>query len=187
LNLESVRTPTKEKIIIIKQNNNNDKVNHVFEDNLIKIDFFFYRDIEYMKEKSRLFFTLENKSNYPIKIIWDEISFVDQNGENHKMIHNGIKFIDAEKHQVPTVILGKSKISDSLIPSDNIYYSDLFSEWQYKLIDIQEDNNLQKAAKQISGKTVKLLLPIEINNTIYKYIFIFKIDDVKVASKTNSI
>jgi len=43
---------------------------------------------------SRINFMLTNKTDHSIKIIWDEASFIDLNGESVRISHNGVKYID---------------------------------------------------------------------------------------------
>jgi len=65
-------------------------------------------------------FVLKNETKNPLKIDWDSVSYVDYFGESHKVIHSGIRYIDRNNHQTPTIIPPTSKLTDNIIPIDYI-------------------------------------------------------------------
>ena len=112
---------------------------------------------------------MENKSDNSIKIIWDEAVYIDEDNTSRKVFHSGVKYEDGEKAQPLTVIAKKTKINDLVAPVDNIYYAS--GGW-----GIRSLFSVQKSA----GKTVKILLPIQIQETINEYIFSFKINHTRI-------
>lgn len=65
-------------------------------------------------------FTIKNLTSDPMKINWDEASLIIY-GESKRVMHKGIKFIDRDAPQAPTVIPGNSSIDDLVLPTDNVY------------------------------------------------------------------
>ena len=149
---------SKSKITIFAEEN---ETKNSYEDDFIKII--------WLPALTEFGFTLENKSDNSIKIIWDEAVYIDEDNSSLKVIHSGVKYVDGEKAQPLTVIAKKTKINDLVTPVDNIYYVN--GGWDKRPLF-----SVQKSA----GKTVKILLPIQIQETINEYIFSFKIDHTKI-------
>jgi hypothetical protein len=66
---------------------------------------------------------IESKQDEAIVINWDECAYITPKGLSRRIIHGGIKFIDQEKTQAPTVIPPKSLITDIITPADNIVWT----------------------------------------------------------------
>lgn len=154
---------SKSKITIFAEEN---ETKNSYEDDFIKII--------WLPALTKFSFTLENKSDNSIKIIWDEAVYIDEDNSSHKVMHSGVKYVDGEKAQPLTVIAKKTKINDLVAPVDNSYYSD---GWI----------NLSLFSVQSAGKTVKILLPIQIQETINEYIFSFKIDHTRINTADNKV
>jgi hypothetical protein len=162
---------SKSKITILAEEN---ETKNSYEDDFIKII--------WLPALTEFSFTLENKSDNSIKIIWDEAVYIDEDNSSLKVMHSGVKYIDGEKAQPLTVIAKKTKINDLVTPVDNIYYSNpskYFSGGWRKLPLF----SVQKSA----GKTVKILLPIQIQETINEYIFSFKINHTRINTADNKV
>lgn len=155
---------SKSKITIFAEEN---ETENSYEDDFIKII--------WLPALTEFSFTLENKSDNSIKIIWDEAVYIDEDNSSLKVIHSGVKYVDSEKAQPLTVIAKKTKINDLVTPLDNIYYSD---GWRKRPLF-----SVQKSA----GKTVKILLPIQIQETINEYIFSFKINHTRINTADNKV
>lgn len=154
---------SKSKITIFAEEN---ETKNSYEDDFIKII--------WLPALTKFSFTLENKSDNSIKIIWDEAVYIDEDNSSHKVMHSGVKYVDGEKAQPLTVIAKKTKINDLVAPVDNSYYSD---GWI----------NLSLFSVQSAGKTVKILLPIQIQETINEYIFSFKINHTRINTADNKV
>ena len=87
---------------------------YFFEDEMVKI--------VWIPTAYQVSFVLTNKTNHSIKIVWDEAAFVDVAGVSHRVMHSGVKYIDRNNPQPPTVVVRKGTITDLVIPTDNIYY-----------------------------------------------------------------
>ena len=162
---------SKSKITIFAEEN---ETKNSYEDDSIKII--------WLPALIEFSFTLENKSDTSIKIIWDEAVYIDEDSSSLKVIHSGVKYVDGEKAQPLTVIAKETKINDLVTLVDNIYYvnpSRYFSGGCRKLPLF----SVQKSA----GKTVKILLPIQIQETINEYIFSFKINHIRINTADNKV
>ena len=161
---------SKSKITILAEEN---ETKNSYEDDFIKII--------WLPALTEFSFTLENKSDNSIKIIWDEAVYIDEDNSSLKVIHSDVKYVDG-KAQPLTVIAKKTKINDLVTPLDNIYYvnpSKYSSGGWHKLPLF----SVQKSA----GKTVKILLPIQIQETINEYIFSFKINHIKILTANGKV
>ena len=88
---------------------------YLFEDDMIKVT--------WVVTSSSLNFELYNKTSHSIKIIWDEAAYVDVTGQSQRIMHSGVKFIDRNNPQPPSVIIRKGTLTDIIIPTDNVYFN----------------------------------------------------------------
>ena len=132
-----------------------------YEDDFIKI-------LWYVTAK-QFHFELTNKSSYTIKLPWDDMAYIDEVGNTRRVMHNGVKFIDRNNAQPASVLPKNASISDLLLPTDNVYYLSSVGWIQKNLFSVQ-------AVEQITGKTVRILFPIIIQDVPNEYMFEFKID-----------
>lgn len=133
---------------------------YFYEDNIISILI--------MGGKKQFEFSLTNKMTNSIKIVWDDASLVDENNMVSKVIHKGIKYINAQDAQSATTIPGGASISELIAPTSRIGYSDGW--YQRSIVSSNKSND-----PNVVGKTIKILLPIEINGIINEYVFCFTI------------
>ena len=145
-----------------------------------------YRDdimnISWNLQRNLINFTLHNKAASSTKVLWDDMAFVGIDGKSKRVIHQGIKYNEKENPQAPTVVMRDSRVTDLLIPSSNIYYNQSLKKWSAHALvnDIMfspEDETTQHA----SGKKIKILLPIIINEKRYEYQFVFEIENIKYS------
>jgi len=95
-------------------------LNPVFENEDLKVVF----SIGKAEGAEILALRIYNKTDRFVSILWDESLITDNNGRAVRPIHSGIKFIFADRPQVPTIIPPKSFIDDIMVPQSHIYYSD---------------------------------------------------------------
>jgi hypothetical protein len=86
-----------------------------YEDGLIKII--------WLPLRTQFSFTLTNKSEHSMKIVWDEAVYVNENGSSQKVFHSGVKYTDRSNSQPPTTIVKGAKIDDLVMPTDNAYFA----------------------------------------------------------------
>lgn len=132
--------------------------------------------IKFSISKRQIGFALKNKTNPAIKINWDQVSYIDVLGKSHKTMHSGIKYIDRNNPQSPTVIPPNSKIEDVIIPTDYVeYISGKYGGWE-KLPFFPDGSD----AKLYKGESIGIYMPLELNKNTKDYSFSFKIQDVEI-------
>lgn len=163
---------------------------YYFEDEMVKI--------VWIPTSSEIDFLLTNKTDHSIKIIWDEAAYVDENGVSHRVLHSGTKLVDRNNPQAPTVVVRKGSATDMIYPAD--YVSFASRSWIYRpLLPNHTDdwiynlnagytgenlpNKLLKDANSIVGKTIQVLLPLQIEDVVNEYIFTLKVNSVEVKVK----
>ncbi len=109
-------------------------------------------NVIWLMDKKGLNFQLTNKTIHSMRINWIEVVYIGPNNTSHKVKHSGIR--------LPSIIPKNSSLNDYILP-------------------IRATSLNPKAD---IGKTIKVLLPIQIENTINEYLFIFDIKDVFVIT-----
>jgi hypothetical protein len=151
----------KHKFIMVKPQENRELF---FEDQSIKIRFS-------LSEK-QIGIVLQNKMHSPIKVDWNNISYVDTAGLAHGVIHTGVRFIERDRPQVPTVIPPAAMIDDAMIPSDHISYAPgSGSGWNSRpLFPAITETDLY------IGKSFRVFMPLEFDGAVNNYLFSFRIE-----------
>jgi len=138
----------------------------LFEDAFINISF--------VISKRQIGFVILNKTSNPIKIDWNQASYIDVLNESHKIMHSGVKYVDRANVQPPTIIPPTAKIEDMVFPTDYIYYtSGKYGGWN----EIPLFPEAPKA-RLFKGKTFSVFMPMEINGSVKNYLFTFIVEDV---------
>lgn len=128
-----------------------------------------YISVLFKVGEEQIAFDLQNITDSGIKINWDELSLVYPDGSAKRVIHNGIILKDRDKPQAVTVIPPGSKISDILLPTDNIDWSDIYIGWKYSPLFGGNDRLVW------NDKEFSIYFPIEIKGEKKEYRFSFKI------------
>ena len=181
ISLTSVELPANAKErygeTISIDNSINDISRYVFEDDYMKISWF----VGYNK----FYFTLYNKSNHALKIIWDDATLVMPDNSISKLMHSGVKYSQRNDAQVATTVPRGAKIEDMLVPTENVIYIDNIGWYEMPILKNSFDTDAEmKKAELMKGKVMRVLFPIKIEDVQNEYTFIFTINDVKVESKT---
>lgn len=131
--------------------------------------------ISFAVANEELDFTLRNKTQEPQSINWDEVSFIDLSGTAHRVLHQGVKLVDRDKPQSPSVIPPGAKINDLVEPSDAVRFSSTINEWEH-------DPLLPPSQTIVNfkGKTFGVFMPIVIDGKKKNYTFTIRIDDVEM-------
>ena len=130
-------------------------------------------DISFALARDEMGFALRNNAGEPIRINWDEVSYVDPSGSSHRVMHSGVKYSERNNPQAPTTVPPGARIEDILQPTDMVEYSDVLSEWR-------EDNFFpgSNAALETVGQTFSVFMPLDIGGERVNYNFVFEIADV---------
>lgn len=169
--------------IILNVDTGDEKYTQAFKDEMI--------EIFWELSPKKIEFILTNKTEHTVRIIWDESAFVDEFGMSHRLVHGEILKIDKNRFIPPSVIVRQGRFKTFVYPADYIgdSQSGLKPILPYKLssqdVSVFEDsestnrNKFFDNAKSKVGKTLQVLLPLEIEGIKNDYIFIFKINSVE--------
>ena len=118
---------------------------------------------------------LRNKTNDPITINWNNVSWVDESSIAHKLIHTGIRLADKEAPQTPTVIPPLARIEETMFPAE--YVKSTARGWSKGsmwpvLGSLSED---QSALKRFEESTSSVFMPLEVHGKTKNYNFVFKV------------
>jgi hypothetical protein len=72
--------------------------------------------------RERIIVTLKNRTDKPIQVDWNSASYVDPEGRAHRVMHEGVNFIDRNQQQTPTVIPPTALIEEVIVPTDSVEY-----------------------------------------------------------------
>lgn len=113
---------------------------------------------------------ITNKYPNSIKIMWNEASFADTEGFTSQIMHEGIKYNEREKLQTPTTIISQAHLLDIVLPIKNAKWDEHAAEWiHFPLFDT--------STPILEPKTMKLMIPIQINGVVNEYLFTFVVKD----------
>lgn len=147
---------------------------YTYEDDYIKITWYV--------ENSKLDFHLVNKSQYSIKIPWDDMAYVSIFGETGRVMHSGVTYIDRNNSQPASIVPRGAAMGDVLIPTDNIYYlSGEYGGWRVRPLFPDYETQKEIDSSGIIGSTIKVIFPIIIQGVTNEYLFEFKIDNAVVS------
>lgn len=77
-------------------------------------------------------FVFKNKTKKVIKIIWDEVAYIDPSGVSHPVFHSGVQISNRSAPKVPTIIIPEGTLSDDIISIDAVDWAD--NGWKYEPI-----------------------------------------------------
>ncbi|MFO1479319.1 MAG: hypothetical protein U1F40_03855 [Turneriella sp.] len=119
---------------------------------------------------------IKNKTGSAIQVNWDNVSFVDINGKSNRVIHTGIRLMERDKPQAPSIIPPGASLDDEITPVDNIRFeSGQYGGWRTDPLMPPLDENQQKYV----GKTLSVFMPLEINGKKKEYNFKIEITGIK--------
>lgn len=96
-------------------------------------------------------------------------------------MHSGVKYLDRNNSQPPTIIIRQGSMSDILFPTDYVKFN---TDWeripiiQY-LKECTEIEDIKPIAASNIGKKFQILMPLKAEDQDYEYIFIFQIKSYK--------
>jgi len=153
-------------------------------------------DITWKPRHKYFAFTLQNKLASSIKILWDEVVFINHLKVNQGAIHQGVKYSQMNNPQVPTKLIRKSKVDDIIAPKNNIMLlSFSFSnttKWVIRDIlaapgknvgtfNTDDKEDAIDHAKQYVGSVLTIMLPIKTKKETVEYIFTFKVNSFDIV------
>ena len=138
-------------------------------DNIIAIDWSYLH-------KSKLNFKLKNNTPSTIKIIWNDMAYVNVSGSTDRVMHAGVKYINRNEAQPPSSIPSGAFIEDAIIPTSVVAFNS-YSGWtEGDIFTVSLDSGRAKEQLENTyGKVAKVLLPIEVDGVIKDYEFSFTV------------
>ncbi|MEP6690296.1 MAG: hypothetical protein ABJD07_04015 [Gemmatimonadaceae bacterium] len=136
-----------------------------------------------------LHFTLANKTARAMKIVWEDAMFVDPDGRSGRLTHAGAgrDFGDRGMSQPPTIVLRGAIVSDAVVPSNNVQLVLIGEERQARLTPLLPTPDASQAElpsviarlhKDYVGRSLAMLLPLEVEGVRSDYLFTFTVTDV---------
>jgi len=148
----------------------------VFNDSLINVTFNI--------SKEGIGFKMQNKLNKPLRIIWDETSYINNNKAG-KVMHVGVKYTERSNSQPPTLIPPGTIIDDEITPVENIRWRSgtTYSAggWVTDPLFPGTDagsEDIKTGILAFKGQTFSIYMPIQRGNNTLNYHWKFKIADV---------
>lgn len=105
-----------------------------------------------------------------IEVDWDRSGYINESGETMRIIHKGINLSNKSTPQAPSVIAGKSKITDYITPAENTNW--VKDAWVTKKLfdipkwDIDSPGSIKRAEEYKANyekKTVSGIIAIQTN------------------------
>jgi hypothetical protein len=124
--------------------------------------------------ETQLGFVVRNKSSEPIKVLWDQCSYIDPSGQTLRVIHSGIRMIQKDAPMSPSVIPPGASLKEAITPADYITYVGGEVGWSVK----QMFPMRFVQAIPLKGSAVSMFMPIEIKGSTRNYTFTLRAKDI---------
>lgn len=140
--------------------------------------------IEWEIDSRQFNFRLENKTDRNMRLIWDDAVFVDADGASNRVLHKGVTFVNRNASQPASVIARGAFINDLVLPTNNVNFTfDGWTKYTYLPTMAKKKTVLIDTANGLIGKTIKIILPLQMGDVIYDYEFVFSIDNFTLTKK----
>lgn len=138
----------------------------VFEDSSIAITL--------MVSNKGVAFNLKNKTDKTLKLNWDEAALI-LNNKSTRVMHQGVRYIERDRSQPPSIIPAGSELSDQYSSVDHVYFvSGQYGGWrETSMID----------DKNYKGALIGFYLPLKAGDTSLEYAFELELLSVDTAKK----
>jgi len=107
-------------------------------------------------------FELENKTNRPLKILWDESTVMLPSGISDRVIHGGVKFFEMEKAQLFSLVPPGERWADRMAPTALCGWVSPLKKWEIEPMALFDEGE------------VGCYLTLEIKGEKVAYLFKFK-------------
>jgi hypothetical protein len=132
-------------------------------------------------------FRLDNKTDHSIRLVWDDAAIVPPTGESQRILHAGVKYVDRNDSQPPSVIVAHGYIDDVAVPTANVSLATgRGGGWttspflpRPRFTSKTRVAALSSLKSIYQGREIKLLLPLQIEGYTNDYLFTFTIIDVR--------
>ncbi len=143
----------------------------VFENDMIRIF--------WVPTEISMAFTLNNKTENSLSIMWGDAVYVDVEGVIGRVTHGSVKYEEFyypatwPRGQKPSVVVSKSSVSDMVLPLSNTHAAGgemAGTGYVSPMLPGEEEAYV--------GKTIQVLLPLKMDTTVIEYNFVFSINGV---------
>ena len=151
--------------------------------------------IKWLPSPYDIVFVLNNKTDRPVRIVWNEARFIDEKGLSHRLIHSGTGYEDRNNAQPATVVAARGTLEDFIHPADYFQreedYGGQSNEQQgywkkapFLPAQIKGTaEELRAKAEPFVGKTFQVILALQIDDLRNDYLCTFKINKVAVTEE----
>ncbi len=151
--------------------------------------------IKWLPSPYDIVFVLYNKTDGPVRIVWNEARFIDEKGASHRLIHSGTGYEDRNNSHPPTVVAARGTLEDFVHPADYFQREDDYGGSSYKqqgywkrapFLPAQikgTAEELRTKAEPFVDKTFQVILALQIDDLQNEYVCTFKINKVAVTEE----
>jgi hypothetical protein len=160
---------------------------------------FYFEDetvrIKWLPSPYDVVFMLNNKTDGPMIIVWNEARFVDAKSARQRLIHSGAGYEDRNNSHPPTVVAARGALEDFVHPADYFQREEGYGGSSNKeqgywkrapFLPAQIKGTaaeLRAKAEPFIGKTFQVILPLQTGDLQNEYICTFKINKVAVTEE----
>jgi hypothetical protein len=160
-------------------------------------------DATFVVLSSSIDFSLTNKSEHTMKLIWDESGMIEPDNSLTRVMHTGVKYSERNNSMPASIIPRRGKIEDQATPVNRVYYNEGYYSQSISIpggwnttgifpsdttitnssagsIKAEDAEPFFLKAKKNIGTKIGLLLPLEIEGVKNEYTFWFQVKDVKL-------
>ncbi|RIH88288.1 hypothetical protein Mterra_00992 [Calidithermus terrae] len=94
---------------------------------------------------------LQSKSNSTILVIWDESSVRLPSGRSSGVMHEGVRFIEADSPQAPTPVAPRGTLSDMMVAKTTLWFGEYSKKWYYSMFDVSVRYDTERLSIFVSG------------------------------------
>lgn len=151
--------------------------------------------IKWVPSPYDIVFMLNNKTDGPVRIVWNEARFIDENGASHRLIHSGAGYEDRNSSHPPTIVPARGALEDFVHPADYFQREEGHGASSNKeqgywkrapFLPAQLKGTaaeLRAKAEPFVSKTFQVILALDIGDVQNEYVCIFKINKVTVTEE----
>lgn len=138
-------------------------------------------------------FKIKNKTENTIKLLWDEVVYIDDNKSTKKILHKGINISDREKQMPASIIIKDGILDDFLFRADNYSWDSYRNNWvdfgsmlYNEDVESKEDElKFINFASALSKQKFGIYLPFEIDGKKQIYTIWFENTSYEITENKN--
>jgi len=130
--------------------------------------------VQFTIDERRFQMKLDNLSQNPLKILWDQAEYRDVNNRSSRLMHPGIHFSDRNNPLPAQPLPAGGSLQEAVIPVSLVGFSQEKKTYESQpLFPLDSD-----AAQGLKGRMFYLFIPIEVDRQIIPYNFKIQITEV---------